>query len=42
MAVTYENGKISNLVGMKKWLLPTEISNPEIWKVRRKWYHPLK
>lgn len=27
MAVTYENGKISNLVGMKKWLLPTEMRN---------------
>ena len=31
MAVTYENGKISNLVGMKKWLLPTEVRNRGIW-----------
>ena len=31
MVFTYENGEIGNLIGVKKWLLPTEMRNRGIW-----------
>ncbi len=31
MAVTYENGEFSNLIGIENWLLPTEMRNRGIW-----------
>lgn len=39
MNVTYEKGEIINLVGVKKWLLPTEMRNLAIWEVRKIEYY---